>query len=135
MDIVNAAANALENTLDGLHLPVDASEFVERFRSDPNTRVLDVRSTTQAAPFVAKYGARWQNIPQEELAARLDEVTPDEKMDARLDEKLWLICGAGPRAYEAQLVLRRHGIEKTCNIQGGIKMVTLTEPDFMENAG
>lgn len=127
MDIVNAAANALENTMDGLHRPVDAAVFTGTFLTDPSTRVLDVRSNTQAKPFIEAYGDRWQNIPQEELAARVDEVNGDGP--------LWLICGSGPRAYEAQLVLRKNGIGDTRNVQGGIKMVILTDPAFMETVG
>lgn len=125
MDIVNAVANALENTIDGLHVPMDAMEFIEGYRTDPGARVLDVRSAVQAAPFVAQYGERWQNIPQEELASRLDEV--------KGGAPLWLICGSGPRSYEAQVVLRHHGIGDTRNIQGGIQMVTLTERPFMKS--
>jgi NADPH-dependent 2,4-dienoyl-CoA reductase/sulfur reductase-like enzyme/rhodanese-related sulfurtransferase len=127
MDIVNTVANALENTIDGLHVPMDAMEFVEGFCTDPGARVLDVRSAVQAAPFVAQFGERWQNIPQEELAARLDEVKGGSPM--------WLICGSGPRSYEAQVVLRQNGIDDTRNIQGGIQMVTLAEPQFMKSVG
>lgn len=126
MDIVNAAANTLENTLDGLHVTMDAVAFLDSLRSDPNVRVLDVRSEVQARPYVARYGERWQNIPQEELAARISEVAADGP--------ICLICGSGPRAYEAQLVLRRHGITATRNVQGGIKMVSMADPKFMEAA-
>ncbi len=124
MDIVNSAANALENTMDGLHVPMNAAEFTAAFISDPSARVLDVRSRTQAQPFIDTFGDRWQNIPQEELSARLDEVSAEGP--------LWLICGSGPRAYEAQLVLRHCGIGETCNVQGGIKMVMMSDPEFME---
>ncbi len=124
MDIVNSVANALENTMDGLHVPMDAVEFTAAFIADPATRVLDVRSRTQAAPFMEAFGDRWQNIPQEELVDRMAEVNGRGP--------LWLICGSGPRAYEAQLVLRHHGITDTCNVQGGIKMVMLSDPEFMK---
>jgi NADPH-dependent 2,4-dienoyl-CoA reductase/sulfur reductase-like enzyme/rhodanese-related sulfurtransferase len=124
MDIVNSAANALENTLDGRHVPADAAAFTAAFLADPATRVLDVRSRTQAKPFIDAFGDRWQNIPQEELAGRVDEVNGKGP--------LWLICGSGPRSYEAQLVLRHHGIEETINIQGGIKMVMFSDPAFLE---
>jgi NADPH-dependent 2,4-dienoyl-CoA reductase/sulfur reductase-like enzyme/rhodanese-related sulfurtransferase len=127
MDIVNSAANALENTLDGRHLPMDASEFIQTFRSDSTLRVLDVRSAVQAEPFVSRYGPRWQNIPQEELVGRCAEVNGDTP--------LCLICGSGPRSYEAQLALRRHGITNTRNVQGGIKMISLTDPGFMTTDG
>jgi NADPH-dependent 2,4-dienoyl-CoA reductase/sulfur reductase-like enzyme/rhodanese-related sulfurtransferase len=122
MDIVNNAANALENTIEGRHKPVDVGAFLELFKSE-KAKVLDVRSAVQAGPFVARYGDRWQNIPQEELACRIGEVKSD-------DETLYLICGSGPRSYEAQLLLRQKGITDTLNIQGGVKMLKSTDPDF-----
>jgi rhodanese-related sulfurtransferase len=121
MDIVNSAANALDNTLAGRHEPVDVLAFLEAFKSG-KAKVLDVRSGVQAAPFLEKYGPQWINIPQEDLACRLEEV------DA--DGPLYLLCGAGTRAYEAQVVLRRYGIRDTKNIEGGMKMLQSTDPDF-----
>jgi rhodanese-related sulfurtransferase len=126
MDIVNSAANALENTIEGRHLPIDVGTFLELFKTE-QAKVLDVRSAVQAGPFVAKYGDRWQNIPQEELACRIAEVDPDE-------DTLYLICGSGPRSYEAQLLLRQKGITETRNIQGGVKMLKSTDPDFSPDA-
>ncbi|MGD9009317.1 MAG: FAD-dependent oxidoreductase [Desulfobacteraceae bacterium] len=122
MDIINSAANALENTIERRHIPVDVGTFLELFKTE-KAKVLDVRSAVQAGPFVEKYGDRWQNIPQEELAGRIAEVDPDE-------DTLYLICGSGPRSYEAQLLLRQKGITDTLNIQGGIKMLKSTDPDF-----
>jgi NADPH-dependent 2,4-dienoyl-CoA reductase/sulfur reductase-like enzyme/rhodanese-related sulfurtransferase len=122
MDIINSAANALENTIEGHHIPVDVGTFLELFKTE-KANVLDVRSAVQAGPFVEKFGDRWQNIPQEELAGRIAEVDPDEGT-------LYLICGSGPRSYEAQLLLRQKGITDTRNIQGGIKMLQSTDPDF-----
>ena len=121
MDIVNSAANALDNTLSGHHEPVDVLAFLEAFKSG-KAKVLDVRSDVQAAPFLEKYGSQWINIPQEDLACRLAEVNRNEP--------LYLVCGAGTRAYEAQLLLRKHGIKDTKNVQGGMKMLQSTDPDF-----
>ncbi|MDZ7598859.1 MAG: FAD-dependent oxidoreductase [Desulfobacterales bacterium] len=121
MDIVNNAANALENILEGRQEPIDVAEFLEDFK-EGKVRVLDVRSAVQSSPFMEKYGSQWLNIPQEELICRLDEVPRGEK--------LCLICGSGPRSYEAQLLLRSKGIEETKNIQGGVGMVKFSDPDF-----
>ena len=63
MDIVNSAANALDNTLSGHHEPVDVLAFLEAFKSG-KAKVLDVRSDVQAAPFLEKYGPQWINIPK-----------------------------------------------------------------------
>lgn len=121
MDILNSAANTLENIIEGRHQPVDVIDFLTAFKTD-QAQVLDVRSQVQADPLVKKYGDRWQNIPQEDLACRIDEV-----QDAA---PLYLICGAGPRSYEAQLLLRRKGIKETKNVQGGMKMLKSTDPTF-----
>lgn len=121
MDIVNNAANSLENIIEGRQIPIDCMEFLEAFKAG-RIRVLDVRSNVQSGPFVEKYGKQWINIPQEELVGRLDDVPRDEP--------LLLICGSGPRSYEAQLVLRNCGIHDTKNIQGGVGMVKRSDPDF-----
>jgi len=121
MDIVNSAANTLENTIEGQHKQVDAITFLQAFKAD-DARVLDVRSAVQAGPYVTKFGDRWQNIPQDDLACRLEEL--------QNGNPLYLICGSGPRSYEAQLLLREKGITSTLNIQGGIKMLKSTDPDF-----
>jgi NADPH-dependent 2,4-dienoyl-CoA reductase/sulfur reductase-like enzyme/rhodanese-related sulfurtransferase len=121
MDIVNNAANALENTIEGRHEPVDALDFIAAFKNE-NACVLDVRSKVQSTPYMERYGARWMNIPQEELSKR--ELSFDGA------KPLYLVCGSGPRSYEAQLLLRSKGISDTKNIQGGIKMLQLTDPEF-----
>lgn len=122
MDIVNSAANALENTIEGYHQPVSVTAFLDDFKHR-KARVLDVRSAVQAGPFVEKFGERWCNIPQEDLACRLDEVNSDGL--------LYLICGSGPRSYEAQLLLRSKGVTETKNIQGGMKMLQSCDPEFL----
>jgi NADPH-dependent 2,4-dienoyl-CoA reductase/sulfur reductase-like enzyme/rhodanese-related sulfurtransferase len=122
MDIVNNAANSLDNIISGRHETIDVIDFLERFKSG-RKRVLDVRSPVQAGPFVEKYPDRWLNINQEELSARLDEVPGDEP--------LFLVCGSGPRSYESQLLLRQKGINaQTLNIQGGIGMILMSDPEF-----
>ena len=122
MDIVNSAANNLENIIEGRQKPIDVIEFLGCFKKD-HIRVIDVRSNAQSAPFVEKYGDRWINIPQEELSRRINEIPSGEP--------LHLICGSGPRSYEAQLMLRHCGIADTLNIQGGIGMVLRSDPKFV----
>ncbi|MBW2366454.1 MAG: FAD-dependent oxidoreductase [Deltaproteobacteria bacterium] len=121
MDIINSVANVLENTIEGRHQPVDAVDFLSAFHSH-NARVLDVRSRVQAEPYLEKYGRQWQNIPQEELRNRLGEV--------KNGNAIYLLCGAGPRSYEAQLLLRQNGITDTKNIQGGMKMLQISSSEF-----
>lgn len=121
MDIVNSTANALDNTIEGRHQQVDVADFLEAFRNE-DASVLDVRSTVQAAPYKERYGSRWMNIPQEKM--------PSGDLSFNGDKPLYLLCGSGPRSYEAQLYLRSKGVTNTLNIQGGVKMLQLTAPEF-----
>ncbi len=122
MDVINNAGNALDNILAGGNRPVDAADFLREFRHKA-TRVLDIRGEKEAAPFQAKYGARWLNIPQDQLRRRVGELDPGEE--------LFLICDTGPRSYETQVFLASHGIKKNRNIQGGYAMIKLIEPGFV----
>ena len=122
MDAVNNAGNALDNILAGLNVPIDAHDFLNRFRLG-TSKVLDTRGEKEAAPFIDKYGDRWLNIPQNELRRRIEEIPRDEE--------LYLMCDTGPRSYEAQVVLTTKGITNTLNIQGGFAMVRMTDPEFI----
>ncbi|OQY60703.1 MAG: pyridine nucleotide-disulfide oxidoreductase [Desulfobacteraceae bacterium 4572_88] len=121
MDIVNNAANSLENIIEGRQDPIDVMDFLSNFKTHRG-RVLDVRSSVQSGPFVKKYGEQWLNIPQDELGKRLSEIPANELLS--------LVCGSGPRSYEAQLFLRDRGIRNTKNIQGGMGMIKLSDPEF-----
>ncbi len=122
MDVVNNAGNALDNILAGVSRPVDAADFLYEFRHK-TMRVLDVRGEKEATPFIARYGERWLNIPQDQLRRRVEEIDPEEE--------LFLLCDTGPRSYEAQVFLAAQGRMKTRNIQGGYAMIRLIAPDFV----
>lgn len=121
MDIVNNAANALDNILMGLNEPIDVMTFVSDFEKE-KTMVLDVRGNTESKRFCDKYNGRWMNIPQSELRTRISEVPKDKE--------ICLICDTGPRSYEAQLILKTHGIQNTKNVQGGYGMLSKSKPNF-----
>src|SRR5690606_5760358 len=91
LDILNAAANTAENILDGYNKPIDVEEFERCFLEEQagDTICLDVRGPANAAPFVARYGERWRNIPQETLKRRMDEVPRDKR--------LFVVCNSGAR--------------------------------------
>ncbi|MFH0995112.1 MAG: FAD-dependent oxidoreductase [Pseudomonadota bacterium] len=122
MDIVNAAANSLDNILAGYQDSIDMEAFLQNFKNG-NGRVLDLRSRENAAPLLIKYPGRWLNIPQEELAGRLDEISEDTALN--------LICGSGARSYEAQRLLRFHGNTHTRNVQGGIGLLKVIDPEIV----
>ncbi len=120
LDIINNAANSLENILEGRQDSITVKDFFKLFK-EGKTKVLDVRSVVQAGPFVEKYGEQWINIPQEELPYRLSEIPSGT---------LSMVCGSGPRSYESQLFLRDKGYQETKNVQGGIGMIKYSDPDF-----
>ena len=114
LDIVNAAANTAENILDGYNKPMELEAFEECFlnKQAEDTICLDVRGPANAAPFVARFGDRWVNIPQETLRYRMDEIPKDKR--------LVVICNSGVRSYEALRQLETEGIRDAVNLQGGV---------------
>lgn len=120
LDIVNAAANTAENILDGLNKPVDVEEFEKCFLSGESKDCicLDVRGPANAAPYVAQFGDRWLNIPQETLKQRLAEVP--------MDKRVFLVCNSGVRSYEALRQLDCAGPCDAVNVQGGVAALKKT---------
>jgi rhodanese-related sulfurtransferase len=114
LDIVNAAANTAENILDGYNKPLDADQFEQCFLNDgsDDTICLDVRGPANAAPYVAHFGERWLNIPQETLKDRLQEVPRNKQ--------LVVVCNSGVRSYEALRQLENAGVCEAVNLQGGV---------------
>jgi len=123
MDIINNAANSLDNIIEGRQNPIDVIDFLDMFKNGTGI-VLDVRNPIQGAPFVKQYGDRWCNINQEELIHRLNDVPKQYP--------LFLVCGSGPRSYETQLLLKNHqwNHEQMFNVQGGMGMIKGSDLDF-----
>lgn len=121
MDIVNNAGNVLENVLDGTNVTTHPVSFLREFEEGDIT-ILDIRDAVQAEAYQAKYGARWKHIPQGELRQRCDEVDGSKPF--------FVVCDTGTRSYEAQLVLRAAGINNNRNVQGGLSLVKVLDPNF-----
>lgn len=114
LDILNAAANTAENILDGYNKPAEPEEFERCILGDKpqDALCLDVRGPANAAPFVARFGDRWLNIPQETLRHRMEDVPRDRR--------LFVVCNSGVRSYEAVRQLETAGICGAVNVQGGV---------------
>ncbi|MFP3868330.1 MAG: FAD-dependent oxidoreductase [Desulfobacteraceae bacterium] len=114
MDILNAAANTAKNILAGTNHPLPMDDFLSiwKHRSEGGVTFLDIREPDNAAPLVEKWGPQWVNIPQGKLRNRLAEVPRDQR--------LILICNAGMRSYESQIILDHAGITGSENLQGGM---------------
>lgn len=123
MDVINTAANVADNVLSGLHKSILPDEFIElwKHRRENGCIVLDVRPGKGSLPLAQKYPGEWLAIPLEELLARINEIPRDRKVA--------LICNTGSRAYDAQLKLRRHGID-TVNSAGGMQTMKKRGEEF-----
>ncbi len=123
MDVINTAANVADNVLSGLHKSILPDEFIElwKHRRENGCIVLDVRPGKGSLPLAQKYPGEWLAIPLEELQARIKEIPRDRKVA--------LICNTGSRAYDAQLKLRRHGID-TVNSAGGMQTMKKRGEEF-----
>jgi len=126
MDAVNAVANTVENVIDGLNTAMPLDEFLKDFKAG-KVKVLDVRGAPNAAPYIARYGERWVNIPGEQLATRLDELDPEEP--------LVLFCNSGQRSYEAQVLMRSRGLPVPPNVQGGHLLLKAMDQEFLGESG
>ena len=117
MDVLNAAANTVENVLEGRLDSLSPEEFSARLHHpEEGTVFLDVRSVANSKPYVdALADIGWRSLPQETLADRLDEVPRDRP--------LILVCNSGARSYEAQVTLKAAGFRNSVNLSGGVAAV------------
>jgi NADPH-dependent 2,4-dienoyl-CoA reductase/sulfur reductase-like enzyme/rhodanese-related sulfurtransferase len=114
MDILNAVANTLKNTIEGKNRPLSLEQFQGLFdgREEKNILFLDVRGPRNARPYIEQLAPYWINIPQEMLSQHLNDLPKAEK--------IVLICNSGVRSYEAQVSLDEGGIKNTLNLAGGV---------------
>ena len=111
MDVLNALGNVAANVLDGVNAGIGPAEF-DRRRCEGDCWVLDCRETADAEAFLERLGDAWHNIPQGELAKRLDEVPRDRPVV--------LVCNTGARSYEAYVTLKDAGYSDVVNVYGGM---------------
>lgn len=122
MDVVNNAGNTLDNILDGYNTPISPLSFLEAFK-DEEILVLDARAPVQADVYVEKYGEKWMNIPLEQVRTRFSEVPTDKPV--------FIVCDTGARSFECQAMLTAQGFTNTKNLQGGLAIVKVIDPEFI----
>jgi NADPH-dependent 2,4-dienoyl-CoA reductase/sulfur reductase-like enzyme/rhodanese-related sulfurtransferase len=113
LDIVNTVANTAENIVAGYNRSISLEDFQRQFlEGGEDVMCLDVRGPANAAPFVAHFGERWLNIPQETLKHKFASVPRDKRVI--------LICNAGMRSYEALRQLQAQGFDNAVGLQGSV---------------
>lgn len=114
MDILNVVGNVAENILEGRYMPMSQEDFERAWADRDKGEVffIDARVGRDAEPYLAKYPGHWHSIPQDQIAARMDEIPQSTPVV--------LICNTGLRSYEAQLALAAAGKKDSRSVQGGI---------------
>lgn len=117
LDILNVLGGAAENILAGRNQGIQVDEFAELWSGRENGArfFLDCREHANAEVLLHQHPAHWHNIPQGELAGRLDELPRDRG--------IVLLCNTGARSYEAFVTLAHHGFHDVVSVEGGMTAV------------
>ena len=117
LDILNVLGNVAVNVLDGRNRGIEVDRFEELWdgRADNGVFFLDCRERDNAAEFLSRHPGDWHNIPQGELAGRLDELPRDRPVV--------VICNTGARSYEALVTLLHNGFDDATSVEGGMAAV------------
>lgn len=130
IDSINAAAFVADNLCAGLLRKVDMNRFLawmKDFSREPDWVALDIRHPQEAAPFVAKFGAdRWLAIPYNEVRERYREL-PDDRI-------MIILCDAGTRSFEVQVMLNHVGKKDSLVLSGGFNVIRRIGVDWLPNA-
>ncbi|MDO5536551.1 MAG: FAD-dependent oxidoreductase [Desulfovibrionaceae bacterium] len=116
MDVVNVVANVADNVLAGRIRMMTAGEFLELWKNRESNNVFFIDTRPQkAAEAVQAVHPEWHALSLEAIQTRWNEVPKDRPVA--------LICNTGLRAYDAALVLSRHGITDIVESMGGMQSV------------
>lgn len=119
LDALNATANVADNLASGRLRCVDNAVFLawmDDFASRPDWVALDIRHPNEASVLVEKFGAdKWLSIPYIEVRERFQELPTDKMMI--------IICDAGTRSSEIQIVLDSVGLDNNLVLGGGFNLI------------
>ena len=112
--------------------PLDTLEQVEvraleaRLSRDPDLRVLDVRERSE---WNAGRIERARQLSYKHLAARIDELALSR------EDEVAVVCHSGARSSTAASMLRRLGIPRVANVEGGMLAWTAAGLPVVDGAG
>jgi len=119
LDALNATANAADNLMAGRLRYVSVKEFLDwmdNFASRPDWVALDIRHPNETGAFVEKYGKdKWISVPYVDIRDRYQELPKDKTM--------CIICDAGTRSSEVQIVLDSVGLKNNLVLGGGFNVI------------
>jgi NADPH-dependent 2,4-dienoyl-CoA reductase/sulfur reductase-like enzyme/rhodanese-related sulfurtransferase len=111
IDAIAAAAHLMANKLDGVARGISPQEARRRIDGDDKLTIIDVRTSREFQKARMPY-PNVVNIPLAELRERHNEIPNDCD--------IFVNCGVGMRAYEAQRILNAAGFDRVWSIEGGI---------------
>ncbi len=126
IDPMNVAGYLAGNACDGKLKTVDFSDFLawmEKPELHPDWQLVDVRSPNEVEPYTEKFGDRWPCLPYDYLRARYQELPKDKC--------LVIICSAGSRAFEVQVILAQLGYTNTLMVPGGVSLLERMGFDYL----
>ncbi|MHB8809341.1 MAG: rhodanese-like domain-containing protein, partial [Desulfobulbaceae bacterium] len=127
IDSINAAAYVADNLCAGLLRKVDLGRFftwMEDFGREPDWVALDIRHPQEASAYAAKFGEeRWLAIPYNEMRQRHQEVPEGKTMI--------ILCDAGTRSYEVQVLLDAVGKKNSMVLSGGFNVIRRVGVDWL----
>ncbi|MFA7383994.1 MAG: FAD-dependent oxidoreductase [Desulfurivibrionaceae bacterium] len=119
LDALNATANVADNLAAGRLRYVSTRDFLnwmDDFPSRPDWVALDLRHPNETGVFVEKYGKdRWLSVPYIEIRERYQELPKNKTM--------LIICDAGTRSSEIQIILDHVGLTNTLVLGGGFNFI------------
>lgn len=111
IDLSIHATNNLRNKFQNILIGIQPLEFEELLRNNPETLVLDVRTSEEREDRPIRAESMLK-IPLYELRAKLERV-PRKR-------KIVTVCELGIRGYEAQRILVGAGYSDVSNLEGGV---------------
>lgn len=129
LDALNATGNVADNLIAGRLRYIEIKDFLgwmDNMDAKPDWVALDIRHPNETKHFVEKYGAdKWISIPYVDIRSRCNELPKDKTM--------LIICDAGTRSSEIQIVLDHANLTNNLVLGGGFNVIRRLGLDWWPN--
>jgi NADPH-dependent 2,4-dienoyl-CoA reductase/sulfur reductase-like enzyme/rhodanese-related sulfurtransferase len=119
VDVLNTAANIADNIVSGRMKTIEVDEFNAWMAGElekPEYIAVDLRHPKEAEVFTRAF-------PSNKWIALVYDRVRSEYASLPKDKTLILICNAGTRSFEIQVMLRSVGMDNTLVLPGGLNVI------------